>query len=91
MSPPSPAEAFRSAVESGDFDAAHAALDGFAASVRARPASLDEIARAKELVESCLAAAIGRRTEIARELARLLQVDRGYRPRRAQNTWQINA
>jgi hypothetical protein len=88
---PSPADAFRRAIRSGDFTAARTALDVYLGPLFAGAPVLDDVAAARDLLADALPAVVARRAELAADLARLANLRRGYCRTPASNTWRVDA
>jgi hypothetical protein len=84
------AETFEAALDRSDFPSACIALDQYLDPLRTGGGPLAEIARARDLIATSLRAVVARRTVLARDLARLRQLQGGYRARPAANTWEIS-
>jgi len=85
------AQSLLTAVEADDLSSVPAVLDAYLAWFRSERRSLTEVAQARDLVESCLQIAVGRRAYVAAQLARLTTVSGGYGPQRVSNTWRLDA
>jgi hypothetical protein len=85
------AQSLLTAFEADDFSSVPAVLDDYLAWFRSERRSLTEVAQARDVIESCMQIALGRRAHVAAQLGRLMTVSGGYGPHRLSNTWRLDA
>lgn len=83
-------EAFRSAVEAGDFTRAEAALQNYVMQFQAERRTLQEVASARDLFKWSVQVTQANQANMASELMLVTKVSTGYVPPRRRRTWSLD-
>ncbi len=84
------AEAFRSAVEAGDFPSAEAALQDYVTRFQSERRTLQEVECARDLFEWGVQVTQANQANMAGELMLVTKVSTGYVPPRRRRTWSLD-
>ena len=83
-------EAFRAAVQAGDFAQAEAALQEYIAWLESAGRTPEEVSDARDLLAWGVGAIKARAAQLAEELTRITKVMDGYSPARRTHTWRLD-